>query len=266
MSNIAIGGVGGSGTRVVSQIVQKLGFFMGYDLNESYDTLLFTLLFKRTNILTCSSSEFDYSWNIFKKVMSKNLSLNEDEKEYLTLLASNDRTLHRKEWLKDRLNYIEKTANHNKWGWKEPNTHIIIEQLLEKEKDLKFVFVYRNGLDMAYSTNQNQLKLWADIFLNDKNIEISPKNSLKYWCLVQRKMITLQKKYPHRVFLLDFDALCLQKEETLNRLLTFMGESLENIEELKCLISAPSSIGRHKKEDLSVFDKEDMKFIEKIYK
>ena len=44
---IAVGGVGGSGTRVVANFLEMLGFDMGSDINESLDNLTFTLLFKR---------------------------------------------------------------------------------------------------------------------------------------------------------------------------------------------------------------------------
>ena len=47
---VVVGGVGGSGTRVVAQLLIELGFDMGSDLNESLDDLGFTALFKRRNL------------------------------------------------------------------------------------------------------------------------------------------------------------------------------------------------------------------------
>ena len=44
---VAIGGVGGSGTRVVAEVLKCLGFYLGSLLNSSLDNLWFTLLFKR---------------------------------------------------------------------------------------------------------------------------------------------------------------------------------------------------------------------------
>lgn len=43
---IAIGALGGSGTRICAQILIELGVFMGHDLNNANDNLLFTRLFK----------------------------------------------------------------------------------------------------------------------------------------------------------------------------------------------------------------------------
>ena len=44
---VAIGGVGGSGTRVIAAIVESLGFDPGANLNRPRDDLTFTVLFKR---------------------------------------------------------------------------------------------------------------------------------------------------------------------------------------------------------------------------
>ena len=47
---VVVGGVGGSGTRVIAQLLQSLDFDMGSDLNESLDDLSFTALFKRPSL------------------------------------------------------------------------------------------------------------------------------------------------------------------------------------------------------------------------
>ena len=47
---VAVGGVGGSGTRIVAHLLRELGFDIGDDLNESLDDLCFTALFKRAGL------------------------------------------------------------------------------------------------------------------------------------------------------------------------------------------------------------------------
>ena len=44
---VAIGGVGGSGTRLIAQLLREAGFYLGGDLNPALDNRWFTLLFKR---------------------------------------------------------------------------------------------------------------------------------------------------------------------------------------------------------------------------
>lgn len=260
---IAIGGVGGSGTRVIADILAQCGYFTGYDLNESSDTLLFTLLFKHQSILTYSEDAFDDLVQIFIKIMSTKDALTEDELKLIEKLASKDRTLHKKEWLQLRLQHIDNRQNHTQWGWKEPNTHIIIEKLFQRMETLKFVYVYRSGLDMAYSNNQNQLKLWGNIFLNDTNLEINPRNSLKYWCSVHKRMLKLQEKFKDRVLMLHFDELCSKPQKILKDLGEFLSYS-GDILEFESFIKAPSSIGRHKEFSLENFDKEDLEFIRTV--
>lgn len=262
---VAIGGVGGSGTRLIAQMLNESGFFIGDDLNESNDNLLFTLLFKRQNILTLTNKEFDDILNIFFKLMSKDEFLTSEELYKIKKLSLNDRTLHNKEWLSKRISCIKQHSKQTLWGWKEPNTHIVIEKLLNKMDKLKFIYVYRNGLDMAYSSNQNQLKLWGSIFFNNYDIEINPKNSLKYWCMIHRRMIELQSIYKDRILMLDFDRLCINPDEILFDLVKFI-DSSKDIINLKKLIKIPSSIGRYKNFSLDNFNQDDLKFISTIYK
>ena len=51
------------------------------------------------------------------------------------------------------------------WGWKEPNSHLMIRHLHRHFGDrLRYVHVIRNGLDMAQSRNQLQLIRWGSVF------------------------------------------------------------------------------------------------------
>jgi hypothetical protein len=62
--DIIVGGVGGSGTRLVSLILQALGVRTGPDFNESLDDLFFTLLFK--------VREIDRRQGVLKEFWGKN--------------------------------------------------------------------------------------------------------------------------------------------------------------------------------------------------
>jgi hypothetical protein len=50
-SPICVGGVGGSGTRIIAMILSSLSINIGRDINEAFDNLTFSLLFKRKDIL-----------------------------------------------------------------------------------------------------------------------------------------------------------------------------------------------------------------------
>lgn len=261
----AIGGVGGSGTRVVAELLKQLGYFIGDDLNESNDNLLFTLLFKRENILTATNEEFAQLVDIFKKHNTKGLALSKEEQALVEQLADKGRTLHQKEWLQKRLKPLQQSYSHTLWGFKEPNSHIVIERLFEYMPELKFIYVYRDGRDMAYSSNQNQLTLWGPIFANSKEFEPNVKNSLKYWVRAHTRMMQLSQNYTEKILMLDFDKLCLDPESQLSKIATFMNKDKEALLKHRELIKAPSSIGRYKKYSLSHFDPDDLEKIQEIY-
>ncbi len=268
--SIAIGGLGGSGTRAVAELFSNLGYFMGSDLNRSQDTLLFTLLFKRKDIFVTTKEEFSYRLKLFYKLMASDENILESEKKYLYALAENFHAQHDKTWLKERCDNIlsVKRSKQSKWGWKEPNTHLIVDKILEETPSLKFIYVYRNGLDMAYSSNQNQLKLFGDIFLNEESIEITPKNSLKYWCKADQRMRKLYNTYPDNIYLLPFDELCENTTEELSKLFLFLGisDNIKNYMQYETVFQIPKSKDRYKKHSLDDFDKVDIECVEKIFK
>ena len=47
MQCLAVGGVGGSGTRVVAEILKECGYFIGGSLNPASDNLWFSYLLRR---------------------------------------------------------------------------------------------------------------------------------------------------------------------------------------------------------------------------
>jgi len=73
-------------------------------------------------------------------------------------------------------------------------------------------------------------------------------------------MLKLKQKYNERVFMLDFDALCLGADKILDDLLQFIGYS-GNSKEFKNMIKMQSSIGRHKNYPMTEFDKKDLDFV-----
>jgi len=268
IEKIAIGGIGGSGTRAVAQLFLELGYFMGDDLNPQKDNLLYTLLFKRKDILLMPKIELEKRLDFFYNYSSTNYDLSDHEIEWLLSLAKDANIEHSKEWLHQRaLNCIKNTPDmHENWAWKEPNTHIIIDKILEYSPDLKFIYVYRNGLDMAFSFNQQQLKFWGEIFLNKFQLEITPKNSLNYWCKVHQRMKSIQKMYPENIYMLDLDRLCDNIGESLSHLFDFLGIENVEINKYKEIFIKPKSIGRYRNFPDEEFNKDDIDYVKEVYK
>jgi hypothetical protein len=175
---VAIGGVGGSGTRVVAEILKLLGFYIGNDLNSANDNLWFTLLFKRPRWFLKNKNnpeEILQYCNVFERIMKGEYLSSRD---YLLIIkAAFDISSHGHNvsgtgkglWPFKRVFTILINKNYNinsfrGYGWKEPNTHVFLPFIVKHFKNIRYIHVIRNGLDMAFSSNQNQLYNWGKIY------------------------------------------------------------------------------------------------------
>jgi hypothetical protein len=268
-SPVVIGGIGGSGTRLIAQCLRDLGFFLGIDLNESNDNLWFTLLFKRIEILSATDDEFDELTDIFYKGMTGSSPLTTKQIELINGLALQDRKQYSVNWLRQRIHSLLSNQvllnQFTKWGWKEPNSHIVLDRLRIRFKDMKYIHVVRNGLDMAYSKNQSQLELWGGHFIGN-SCKITPYNSLKYWCNVHRRVLDIGKSMGTDFLFLNYDDFCLNPENGIKQLCDFIGVVATNIQthDLAKIIRLPKTIGRFKQYGINNFDKKDVTFVEQL--
>jgi hypothetical protein len=119
---VVIGGVGGSGTRLIAQYLKEAGFHIGTDLNNANDNLWFTLLFKRIEILSSSEEEFDELLRIFINGMTGIANFLRHQVSLIEALASKDREQHPALWLKQRAKtLLSQTAEikaDERWGWR----------------------------------------------------------------------------------------------------------------------------------------------------
>jgi hypothetical protein len=281
---VAISGGGGSGTRVVAEILKKVNFYIGSDLNSANDNLWFTFLFKRPKWFIKNSDtklEIFKGLSLFEKAMTGSLCPQFDEFNFMMKAALkmvlNEHTYLRegnKLWPIKRVINMVKAKNHNLsgyigWGWKEPNTHIYIEYLCNHFNNLHYIHVIRHGLDMAYSSNQNQLYNWGKIFgieVPDSQ-KLIPRASLNYWIESNKRATTLGKTLLNeRFFIVNFDKLCLNPEHEINLLINFLGIDTKyvNMDELKMLPVLPKSMGRYKNYDITIFSKDEIDAVKKF--
>jgi hypothetical protein len=280
---IVIGGIGGSGTRLVAQILRDLNIFIGNDLNGPLDNLSYTLLFKRKKWFyknLNNKNRIFRGLKILERSM-KELSPEFSIYEYLFLLKAtwnmfwaghnNDKDGKGK-WAIERLKNILKgsevtTVNYNGWGWKEPNSHLILPFLVEYFPNLKYIHVIRNGLDMAYSNNQQQLYNWGPMFGIDlpRQKENISEASFRYWVAANNKILKLRKSsIKENIYILNFDALCCNADHELNKLFTFLEITVEEtlFEKIRIIPTLPLTSGKYKNMDLSWMKIEDSKIFE----
>lgn len=128
-----IGATGGSGTRVVARLFRSGGVFIGTNLNLSEDAIEFGAYSDRwiNKFMTRAPSSLEPA---FEKQMT------EDLRQVLERHCSSD-----------------ELQGSTPWGWKEPRSIYLLPFWGRQFHSLKFLHVVRDGRDIAYSSNQNQL-------------------------------------------------------------------------------------------------------------
>jgi len=263
---VAIGGVGGSGTRIVAELARAMGIHTGTDLNAASDTLWFTLLFKRREILSCTDEEFTMSFDALRAGLCGGRPFGPGERSHLHGLCRSERPGHSVEWLSHRAASLEAAAAEpmppRRWGWKEPNTHVVIERLWQYQPDLRYIHVVRHGVDMAFSANQNQLILWGPSVLGNSEAP-SPVRSLAYWCHTHRRIQRLLAANPRRMYWLDYDALCREPVREALRLAAFLECDLEPARPVLDTVRPPAP-PRHAGEDLRIFPPDELAYVRSL--
>lgn len=270
-SPIVIGGLGGSGTRLVVNLLRKMGVNFGGELNDSLDNLWFSLLFVRRSILLKSDEEFSKLAWALTNAMRHGVELSEELRARLRAAANEDRSPvipreHLQLALESMLNVPSGDRRHEHWGWKEPNSHILLPQLDRCFPEMRFIFVVRNGLDMAFSDNINQMRyFWGDLML-EGDTEPTPANLLRYWIASHKRMQGFRQRMGHRLHFLSFDRLCVDPEAELEALREFAGiqVSKKAISELAATVTPPPTAGRFRNKDLSQFDPADIEFVRQM--
>ena len=191
---IIVGGGGGSGTRVVAEIISSCGVDIGSDLNRASDNLSFTYLFRRPDWYRKTLNDLDQRRDSIRLMheISVGSFQNRPKQKKMLLAAGLEHAIAHSHlhfpwsglWSFERYRSIKSAKKSvDTWGWKEPNSHIYLQELIDYFPGMKYIHVMRNGLDMAFSPNQLQLHNWHWLFGIDKrDVRMSKeKASLVYW-------------------------------------------------------------------------------------
>ena len=220
---VAIGAVGGSGTRVVADFLERAGIVMATPMNKSLDAM---------------------EWPPMDKILAPEL-LSRFPREQLLSNAFNglERLLLLRQMNLDRL---------GRGGWKVPGTHLWLEELADYFPALQYVHLIRNGLDMAYSPNRQQAQRWAHevdpALETDPNREPSPAATLEYWLSANERAIQVGRdRLGDRFLLLRFEGLVAEPRDQIDRLMDFLGlePSPAEREQMAATIRRPATVGRY---------------------
>ena len=275
-SPVAIGGIGGSGTRLIAELLLHLGFYLGSDLNESNDNLWFTLLFKRIDLVSSDpppsvSVDFAECLDVFARAMTGGAGLTLEQEQRVRALAREGRPQHTPLWLAERCASLLSALGTGRpvparWGWKEPNTHVVLDRLQVALPAMRYVHVVRNGLDMAHSQNQNQPRFWGRLFVHALPWEPGPRYSLRYWRVMHERVLRLGGAMGDRFLMLDYDDFCRNAPAGVERLVAFLRVDPSPAEQraLHALVRPPATIGRFKRHGLGVFDPADVEYVRSL--
>ena len=278
---IAIGGVGGSGTRVIAQILIDQGFYLGSDLNHANDNLWFTLLFKRPKWFLRNAGNRHAIFkglDIFAQAMQGRRCSSAADLRFIAAAAFRSSIRGnsyvgdgRGAWPFQRAWNMARPPAHDYsqysgWGWKEPNSHIYLQFLNAHFKQLKFIHVIRHGLDMAWSNQQHQLFNWGQLYgvTPPRDPNLVPQAALSYWIKANQQTIKVGREMGEDKFLLlNFDSLCNAPAREIDRLLSFVDRNPDQVERQKLygLVRPPATLGRYRKQDLDIVDPRDIEAV-----
>ncbi len=264
---VVVGGVGGSGTRLIAAMLRECGFFIGEDLNAALDNRWFSLLFNRPGIQDCPDGEFDRLLGILVNRMVGEARFDRADVARIEELSRREIPPHSAEWSRERAATLLAgrigPAPQGRWGWKEPNTHVVLPRLARALPRMRYVFVSRSGLDMAHSANSNQAMRWGEAYLG-RPFEPTPRYMLSFWCASHRRVIAAAAAMPTRFHFIRFEEFCGSPAAGIGALLAFLGLPGQAPADLIGLAQPPRSIGRFRDHGLEQFDPDDVAYVKSL--
>jgi len=244
---VFIGGLGGSGTRAVTEAIENLGYYPGGNLNSARDNLVFSVLMKHPVLLRNGSgtAAIRRRLTLHRSIMCSGVKFS-DVFAHPGLLR----------YKKTETNGLQDHPNAYGWLTKEPNSHLFMDTILTMWPEAVFIHVSRHPLDMAFSNNKQQLQNWAWFF--DINIDAMGSieaAQLEYWIASERRLRTIMKAFGSRVYNLKFEAFAIAPQEQLSAMIDALGIKADSEYAAKavCNVKPPKTMGRWRKHDLSQF-------------
>jgi len=263
---VAIGGVGGSGTRVIAAMVESLGFDPGPSRNEALDDLTFIALFKRPNdyrdvsgLIPADHPAALAATRVFASVRSGGrrpvadvlpmvrasitLPSNESSPGLSIGFASMGNRVSRLRRLPAV--FGRRPPDAPPWMWKEPNTLFFLPTLFDGIPGLRYIHVVRNGLAMATSSNKYQLDNWGHLFDVRRGGRPRDVRQLLYWARANLAVAELLAGRPHSSLIVSHERTVTDPQAVADEIAAFLGSPVTDrtrpvIDEVR----APSDFGR----------------------
>jgi len=255
---LIIGATGGSGTRVVARLARRADYDLGRHLNDADDALAFHTFHDR--------------WiNRFISAQGRSATGSIRPGLSLPVLAGGDRGKHiplsQKEAAQMAADFRAAVDQHiarsaakkgMRWGWKAPRSIYLLPFLYAQYPGLKFIHVLRDGRDMAFSKNQNQLRKHGPKVLSwhERWFNAEPVRSILLWARVNIGAAEFgETRMPEAYLAVRFEDLCAKPVETTARIMRFLGNDLDAASIARAEIAPPRSMERWRRQPPAVVSK-----------
>ena len=194
---IVVAAVGGSGTRVLVQVLRKAGWFMGNRVNSRNEDSL------------------PIAWFLTKWLRSLKDFPDVDDRTLATARRDFERMLnvHRRGI----------PSPDAPWGWKNPRSMWLIPFLVDRFPKMKFVHMVRDARDMMLSENRYFLREHGHWILGSDWWRNPLAAQLELWRMGNKRALEFGQQYlDGRYHILRYEDLCQKSAETVTRLLEFL--------------------------------------------
>jgi hypothetical protein len=225
-----IGATGGSGTRVVARLVREAGLFIGTNRNDYEDAL--------------DLAGFSDRWiNSFAPTGMEGLAPDVREEMVDDFEAVVQTHL------------LDMPDDAKAWGWKEPRSIYLLPFFHDLMPGLRFLHFIRDGRDMAFSENQNQLNWHGEAVLTPEELKQKKvPRSLTLWSRVNSQAARYgEERLGDQYLRVRFEDLCTAPAETLGRISDFFGLDAD-LEAAASVVRPPDTLGRWRKKRRGVIE------------
>jgi hypothetical protein len=234
---VVIFGTGGSGTRALQVLADRAGYFMGTNLNRPGDSLDIGQFMRRwLNRYLVESNWVERMWR----------GSREGGFGHPRAMAADFRAT-----IEDHRTAIPDPEGP--WGWKAPRTILMFPFVHEIYPGMRAVHLVRDGRDMAYSRNQNQVRAHGRKLLGRADRELPrPLTSVIFWARVNLGAANYGTRFLGANYLrLRYEDVCADPGRAAVELVDFLGcpVSREKMREIAAeVVHASASIGRWKEQ------------------
>jgi hypothetical protein len=215
---LVIGAIGGSGTRVFSRIIRHAGVFMGAHVDDQEDSQ--------------PVSQF-YSEFASEYLAAKGRLDDRQRKQLSTYLA---------ECLREHLEGLPDPGSS--WGVKNSRSILMLPFWHERFPAMRFLHVVRNGLDMAYSQQQNQIRRHGEAVLGAQMDRPGPEQAMLWWAQVNGAAADYgESKLGDGYLRIRLEDLCAAPKRTVRALFAFV-QSEAPLKPAVREVTTPQSLGR----------------------